>query len=139
MWVFSLFSKSHIDHVNHGNLKIYGSVGVSSTFLSVMRCSYYFFVVLQYSEPPNAPLLFPSHLCLLCTLASNPALQTPCYCYRQLSWSWHVDPLNPISGFVFSFPSLFSFFFGVEGNRFCLPPSPLQNFKRIIQSYDNET
>ena len=40
MWAFSLFSKSHIGHVNHGNLKIYRGVGVSATFLAVMRCSY---------------------------------------------------------------------------------------------------
>ena len=39
-----------------GNLKIYCGVGVSSTFLVVMRCSYHFFAVLWYSEPPNAPL-----------------------------------------------------------------------------------
>ena len=39
-----------------GNLKIYCGVGVSSTFLAVMRCSYQFFAVLRYSEPPNAPL-----------------------------------------------------------------------------------
>ena len=37
------------------NLKIYRGVGVSSTFLAVMRCSYQFFAVLRYSEPPNAP------------------------------------------------------------------------------------
>ena len=41
-----------------GNLKIYRGVGVSSTFLAVMRCSYqFFFAVLRYSEPPNAPLI----------------------------------------------------------------------------------
>ena len=56
MWAFSLFSKSHIGHVNHGNLKIFRGVGVSLTFLAVMRCSYQFFAVLRYSEPPNAPL-----------------------------------------------------------------------------------
>ena len=39
-----------------GNLKIYCGVGVSSTFLAVMWCSYQFFAVLRYSEPPNAPL-----------------------------------------------------------------------------------
>ena len=39
-----------------GNLKIYRGVGVSSTFLAVMQCSHQFFAVLQYSEPPNAPL-----------------------------------------------------------------------------------
>ena len=39
-----------------GNLKIYRGVGVSSTFLAVMRCSYQFFAVLRYSEAPNAPL-----------------------------------------------------------------------------------
>ena len=38
-----------------GNLKIYCGVGVSSTFLAVMRCSYQFFAVLRYSEAPNAP------------------------------------------------------------------------------------
>ena len=40
-----------------GNLKIYCGVGVSSTFPAVMRCSYQFFAVLRYSEPPNAPLI----------------------------------------------------------------------------------
>ena len=39
-----------------GNLKTYRGVGVSSTFFAVMRCSYHFFAVLRYSEPPNAPL-----------------------------------------------------------------------------------
>ena len=47
--------KSHIAHVNHGTLKTYWSVIVSSTFLVVMRV-FFFFVVLWYSEPPNAPL-----------------------------------------------------------------------------------
>ena len=56
MWAFSLFSKSHIDHVNNGNLKIFRGVGVWSTFLAVMRCSYQFFAVLRYLETPNAPL-----------------------------------------------------------------------------------
>ena len=58
MWSFSRFSKSHIDDVNHRNLKIYCGVGVSSTFLAVMRCPCSFFAVLRarYSEPPNAPL-----------------------------------------------------------------------------------
>ena len=45
MWAFSLFSKSHIGHVNHGNLKIYRGVGVSSTFLAVMRFSYQIFAL----------------------------------------------------------------------------------------------
>ena len=57
MWAFSLFSKRHIGHVNHGNLKIYRGVGVSATFLAVMRCSYQFFAVLRYSEPPQCPPL----------------------------------------------------------------------------------
>ena len=56
MWAFSLFSKSHIGHVNHGKSENICGVGVSSTFLAVMRCSYQFFAVLRYSEPPNAPL-----------------------------------------------------------------------------------
>ena len=43
MWAFSLFSKSHMGHVNHGTVKIYRSDGVSSTFLAVMQ--YFFFVV----------------------------------------------------------------------------------------------
>ena len=43
-----------------GNLKIYRGVGVSSTFPAVMRCSYQFFAVLRYSEPPNAPLEKPA-------------------------------------------------------------------------------
>ena len=44
--VFPVF-KTHIGHVNHGNLKIYHSVGVSSTFFAVMRCSYLIFAVLR--------------------------------------------------------------------------------------------
>ena len=56
MWAFSLFSKSHIGNVNHGKSENVCGVGVSSTFLAVMRCSYQFFAVLRYSEPPNAPL-----------------------------------------------------------------------------------
>ena len=56
MWAFSLFSKSHIGHVNHGKSDNMCGVGVSSTFLAVMRCSYQFFAVLRYSEPPNSPL-----------------------------------------------------------------------------------
>ena len=31
-------------------------LGVLSTFLVVMRCSYQFFAVLRYSEPPMPPL-----------------------------------------------------------------------------------
>ena len=55
--------KSHVGHVNHGNLKIYRGVGVSSTFLAVMRCSYYFFAVLRYPEPPNAPSMWSTTEC----------------------------------------------------------------------------
>ena len=62
MWTFSLFSKSHIGHVNHGKSENICGVDVSSTFVAVMRCSYQFFAVLRYSEPPNAPLLF---LCIV--------------------------------------------------------------------------
>ena len=50
-------SKSHIGHVNHGNWKIYCGVGVSATFLALMRCFYVVVVVvvfLRHSEPPNA-------------------------------------------------------------------------------------
>ena len=57
MWAFSLFSKSHIGHVNHGKSENICGVGVLSTFLAVMRCSYQFFAVLRYSEPSNAPLI----------------------------------------------------------------------------------
>ena len=56
MWAFSLFSKSDIGHVNHGKSENICGVGVSSTFLAVMRFSNQFFVVLGYSEQPNAPL-----------------------------------------------------------------------------------
>ena len=57
MWAFSLFSRSHVGHVNHGKSENICGVGVSSTFLAVMRCSYQFFAVLRYSELPNAPPL----------------------------------------------------------------------------------
>ena len=53
----SVISKIHIDHVNHGTLNIYRGVGVSSTFLAVMRCSLFSFLVLRYTKPPNVPLL----------------------------------------------------------------------------------
>ena len=50
--------KSHVGHANHGNLKIYRGVGVSSTFLAVMRCSYYFFCGVAVSRNPQCP---PTH------------------------------------------------------------------------------
>ena len=63
MWAFSLFSKSHIGHVNHGKSENICGVGVSSTFLAVMRCSYQFFALLRYSEAPNALLLGEERQC----------------------------------------------------------------------------
>ena len=58
MWAFSLFSKSQIGHmhVNHGKSEnIYG-VGVSSTILAVMRCSYHFFCgVAVFRTPQCSP------------------------------------------------------------------------------------
>ena len=51
--VFPVFKKPYSHMVN---LKIYRGVSVLSTFLAVMRCSYQFFAVMRYSEPPNAPL-----------------------------------------------------------------------------------
>ena len=65
MWAFSLFSKSHIGNVNHGKSENICGVGVSSTFLAVMRCSYQFFAVLRYLELPNAPLLVVAFFLLL--------------------------------------------------------------------------
>ena len=56
MWAFPLFSKSHIGQVNHGKSENICGIGASSTFLAVMRCSYQYFAVLRYSEPPNACL-----------------------------------------------------------------------------------
>ena len=52
MWAFSLFSKSHIGHVNHGKSENICGVGVSSTFLAVMRCSYQFFAVFRTPQCP---------------------------------------------------------------------------------------
>ena len=74
-----------------GNLKIYRGVGVSSTFLAVMRCSYQFFAVLRYSETPNAPLKEPVQVSGRNCSASSFGLVI-CNFYRYVqSFTTHAD------------------------------------------------
>lgn len=59
MQTLSLFSKSHIDHLNRGNLKIFPGVGVSSIFFFVvMRCVINFFCRVAVFRDPQCPPLY---------------------------------------------------------------------------------
>ena len=55
MWAFSLFSKSHIGHVNHGKSENICVVGVSPTFLAVFLS---IFCGVAVFRTPQCPPLF---------------------------------------------------------------------------------
>ena len=57
MQTFSPFSKSHIDHVNNGTLKIHCNIGVSSFFSCGDVVFLFNFCSVVVFRAPNAPLL----------------------------------------------------------------------------------
>ena len=60
MQAFSMFSKGHTGHVNHGNLKIHRGVGVSPTFIAgdavflLIFCGVAVFRALQCPSPRSS-------------------------------------------------------------------------------------